>query len=470
MSGYWKYGLAQQEAVFYVYFRDYPFEGGYVVSAGQETLLEYLSGYRFEKKALDYLATQRTASGKPMFEEAFLRYLEQLKLTCEIIAVAEGSVVFTQAPILRISGPILQCQLLEGAILNIFGFQSLIATKAARICSIAAPDPIMEFGFRRAQGLQAANWASRAAYIGGVTSTSNVAAGAQYGIPLNGTHAHSWVMSFGDEKEAFARYAELMPENCTLLVDTYDSLVGIERAIAIGKEMKQKNKKLRGIRIDSGDLAYLSQEIRLRLDNAALHDVDIIASGNINEHTIASLKQQKAKISAWGIGTHLSTAFDHPALGAVYKLSALKQEKKWRGKMKISSSSQKVSIPGRLQVQRFRDSNGMMVADMIFDQDDRISPPYHITSLKDSIKTRRLDASLLEGEPLLQPMPRPDSGNLSLARLRAEKELKQLHPSIRRLMNPHLYPIGLEETLYLRRQKMMQELLSRKETDDPSPT
>ena len=452
--GYWKYGKHNQQAVFTLYFRENPFQGGYVIAAGQQTVSEYLQSYSFGQKALSFLSEQRTRSGeRPLFSEEFLRYLEDMRLNCEVRAVQEGRLVFPQAPMLRISGPILQCQLLEGPLLNILGFQSLIATKATRVCLAAKGDSVMEFGLRRAHGLQAANWASRAAYIGGVESTSNLSAGLQYGIPLSGTHAHSWVMSFSSEEEAFTRYAELMPEDCVLLVDTYDTLQGIRRAVEVGKAMATIGKKLQALRIDSGDLAYLSQQARQQLDNAELQNVKIIASGDIDEYIIETLKQQKANIAAWGVGTHLSTSFSQPTLGAVYKLSALKHKNRWQGTMKVSSTSHKANIPGRLQLRRFSQPDGAMVADMIYDQQDKIQKKCTIISPHDPIKKRHLDTTQLQQEEMLQPLLRAEVPFKALqrAKSRCTDELKKLHPSILRLTNPHIYPVGLEQQLYQRR-------------------
>ena len=459
---YWKHNRHQMRAVFYVFFRENPFEGGYVVSSGQRSIAEYLDRYRFDTVALDFLAHQKDTDGRPLFEDGFLSYLQNLRLEIEIEAPQEGEVVFPYEPVLKISGPILECQLLEGPLLNIFGFQSLIATKAARIVIEAHPDPVMEFGLRRAHGLQAASWASRAAYIGGVDSTSNVAAGLQYGIPLMGTHAHSWIMSFDDERTAFRAYASAMPNNCVLLVDTYDTRQGIQHAIEVAKEMASQGRRLHAIRIDSGDLTYLSQIARRALNEEGLEDVGIIASGDIDEHIIASLKQQKATISAWGVGTQLSTAFTQPALGAVYKLAAIEEKDGWRGVMKLSDSSQKVSIPGILSVSRFREPEGLIVADMISDQSLTTKDEYTIISPHDPVKRRKLSTRKLDEEPLLHPLPRPSTPvvqALEEARHYAAAALDRLHPSIRRIKNPHTYPVGLEQNLYNTRIRMIEERL-----------
>ena len=456
--GYWKADRHELAAVFYLYFRENPFQGGYVVSAGQRTVAEYLEKYYFGQEALDFLAEQRNSMGDPLFEKGFLNYLKELRLSVQIECIEEGRVAFPSEPLLKISGPILECLLLEGPLLNIIGFQSLIATKAARISEAAQPDPVMEFGLRRAHSLQAASWASRAAYIGGIESTSNVAAGLQYGIPLRGTHAHSWIMSFDSELEAFRSSASLLPQECTLLVDTYETQQGIQNAIQVGKEMAQKGQQLQAIRIDSGDLAYLSQEARRQLDEAGLKEVQIIASGDIDEHIILSLKQQKASVSSWGVGTQLSTSFSQPALGAVYKLCAIQSKNGWKSIMKVSDTLQKASIPGRLELFRFSQRDGAFVADMITEQGTPPSSTYTIISPHDPIKRRVLDTHLIESDPLLRPLntsPLSAHSILEQARARCQRDLSRLHPTIRRIKYPHVYPVGLEEQLYKKRIEMM---------------
>ncbi|MEQ8534691.1 MAG: nicotinate phosphoribosyltransferase, partial [Imperialibacter sp.] len=350
--GYWKSGKADQKAVFNLFFRNNPFGGGYTVACGLEYVVDYLNNFHFSKQDLNYLAETTGNDGQPLFEPAFLEYLANLKFTCDIEAVPEGTIVFPHEPMVRVTGSILQCQLIETPLLNLINFQTLVATKASRIYQAAGGDPVMEFGLRRAQGIDGALAASRSAFIGGCTSTSNVMAGKLFGIPVSGTHAHSWVMSFDSEQEAFETYAEAMPNNTVLLVDTYDTEEGIRQAIAVGKVMQAKGQQLMGIRIDSGDLAYFSQMAREMLDEAGLKHVKVVASNDLDENLIQSLKLQEAKIDVWGIGTKLVTAYDQPALGAVYKLSAIENNGKWEYKLKLSEQTVKMNNPGIQQVKR----------------------------------------------------------------------------------------------------------------------
>src|SRR6267154_3372436 len=288
--GYWKTGKADQEAVFHLLFRKQPFQGGFTLCCGLADSIQYLRGFKFEKSDLEYLGQLKGNDGKRLFEPGFLKYLGSLKLRLDVDAIPEGTVVFPQEPLLRIRGSILQGQLVETALLNLLNFQSLIATKAARVCLAAKGDPVVEFGLRRAQGIDGALTASRAAYIGGCRGTSNVLAGKVFGIPVKGTHAHSWVMSFDDELESFEAYARAMPNNCVFLVDTYNTLEGVRHAAVAGQKLKAAGHRMIGIRLDSGDLAYLSIEARKILDEAGLEDASILASNDLDEHIIASLK------------------------------------------------------------------------------------------------------------------------------------------------------------------------------------
>lgn len=264
--GYWKTGLAQRQAVFHLHFRKWPFEGGFAIAAGLETAIRFLQDFRFSKSDLEYLASLINPGGTPLFEKEFLTFLSGFQFACDVDAVPEGSLIFPYDPLLRVKGPIWQAQLLESPMLNLLNFQTLIATKAARICLAASPDPVIEFGMRRAQGIDGAISASRAAYIGGCAATSDVIAGKLFGIPVRGTHAHSWVMAFDEEMEALKTFADIMPQGCILLIDTYDSIQGAKRAVSVARAMKEKGCDLFGVRLDSGDLAHLSIEIRKILD------------------------------------------------------------------------------------------------------------------------------------------------------------------------------------------------------------
>lgn len=353
--GYWRAGRARQQAVFHLYFREEPFDGAYAIAAGLEPAIEYLRTLRFTTEDLDYLASTR------QFPDDFLRFLGELRFSCDVDAIPEGTVVFAMEPLLRVRGSILEAQIVETALLNFINFQTLIATKAQRIVCAARGDPVIDFGLRRAQGKDGALAATRAAFIGGVGSTSNVLAGAVYGIPVKGTHAHSWVMSFDSELEAFETWAEVLPEASLFLVDTYDTLKGVEHAIEIGKRLRARGYEMAGIRLDSGDLAPLSIEARKMLDAAGFENAVIAASNELDEHAIVELKRAGAAIHLWGIGTRLITAFDQPALGGVYKLSAVQDDcGEWHGRVKRASHKQ--SVPGMLQVRRSPDG------DVIYDE------------------------------------------------------------------------------------------------------
>ena len=366
--GYWKAAVTEREAVFHLTFRRHPFKGRYTVACGLGTALELLQDFRFDSTDIEYLASLVGSRGKPLFEPEFLSYLGQLRLTCEIDAIPEGTLVFPHEPLVRVRGPLLQCQLLETLLLNVINFQTLIATKASRVVAAAAGDPVFEFGLRRAHGPDGGLSASRAAYIGGCSATSNVLAGKRYGIPVRGTHAHSWVMAFDSEEQAYAEWSRSMPDNCVFLVDTYDSIQGVRNAIRQGLELRKRGHDMIGIRLDSGDLAALSIEARRMLDAAGLNDAKIVASNDLDEYAITELKQQGARVDIWGVGTRLVTAYDEPALGGVYKLSAMRDEAgEWVDKRKLSEEAGKTSIPGILQVRRTL-VDGVFIGDLIFDE------------------------------------------------------------------------------------------------------
>ena len=366
--GYWREGLADRSAVFHHYFRRAPFGGAFAVAAGLRTALQWLDDLRFQEEDIVYLASLRGQGGRPLFEDEFLDYLAGLAFECDVDAVAEGTVVFAQEPLVRVRGPLLQCQLVETALLNIVNFQSLIATKAARVCLAAGDDPVLEFGLRRAQGVDGGLSASRAAYIGGCAATSNVLAGKLYGIPVRGTHAHSWVLAFDSELEAFDAFARAMPHNCILLVDTYATREGVRRAIEVGIRLQERGTRLTGIRLDSGDLADLSIEARQLLDAAGLETTAVVASNDLDEYRIAALKERGARIGMWGVGTSIVSAKGESALGGVYKLSLLKDGSgNWQDKAKRSEDPAKASTPGMLQVRRFLGEGGGF-SDLLYDE------------------------------------------------------------------------------------------------------
>lgn len=457
-AAYWQAGNAEQESVFHLFFRKLPFAGGYAVAAGLELALEWLKDFRFSDEELKYLASLQGARGEPLFKQDFLEYLREMELELDIHAVPEGTVMFAHEPLLRVRGPIIQAQLVETALLNIVNFQTLIATKAARVCGAAEGGEVMEFGYRRAQGPDGGLSASRAAFIGGCAATSNVLAGMKYGIPVKGTHAHSWVMAFEDETQAFDKYAEAMPDNSILLVDTYDTLKGIEKAISTGRKLRKKGHELGGIRLDSGDLAWLSQQARTMLDEAGFPNAKIVASNDLDEHLITSLKRQDAKIDIWGVGTNLVTAADQPALGGVYKLAALRNKTgRWQSKIKFSEQRVKSSVPGRQQVRRFFDG-GFFAGDAIFRDGKPLGNPVEIVD-----PLTRLRKKVLKGDfqdllvPVMVGGKKTLDESLITARERCRSQIAMLHPATRRLENPHIYPAGLERGLWEEREIMLQD-------------
>jgi len=458
--GYWKSGIADREAVFHLFYRKKPFKGGYAISAGLELAIDAIAHFRFDQSDLNYLKTLKGADGTDLFESSFIDYLQQLEFQCSIDAVPEGRLIFENEPIVRVKGPLLQAQLIETILLNIINFQTLIATKAARICNAADGAPVMEFGLRRSQGIDGGLSASRAAFIGGCSGTSNVLAGKLFGIPVKGTHAHSWIMSFSNELEAFEQYAATMDNNCTLLVDTYDTRQGILNAIHVGKALKQRGKQLLAVRIDSGDLAYLSQMAREMLDAAGLEDTKIIASNDLDEYILESLHDQNAQLDSLGVGTKLVTAYDQPALGGVYKLSALRNsDGVWENKIKLSEQLIKINIPGIQQVRRFHDK-GQLVADMIYDIEDECPAQPTIVDPNDATKIKKISSDSVEYEDLLVPIFK--EGQLvykkpSLTEIQnlAKTELSRVHVGIKRFVNPHVYIVGLERRLFDKRLRLI---------------
>jgi nicotinate phosphoribosyltransferase len=457
--GYWKQGRDHQRAAFHLYFRKTPFHGGFAIACGLAEAMEVLAGLRFDEADLAYLRTLQGNDGLPLLESGFVDFLGRMHWDIDIDAVAEGTAVFPNEPLLRVSGPILQCQLVETLLLNVINFQTLIATKAARVCLAAGGDDVLEFGLRRAQGIDGALAASRAAYIGGCAATSNVLAGKLFDIPVRGTHAHSWVMSFDTEMQAFEAYAQAMPNNCVFLVDTYDTLEGVRHAVAVGQQLKPRGHRMIGIRLDSGDLAYLSQEARKLLDDAGLRDARIFASNDLDEQVIESLKFQGAAIAVWGVGTNLVTGGEQSALGGVYKLTALQNEDGgWTPRIKASDVAAKSSIPGLLQIRRYS-RHGSVVADAIFDERLGISPTPTIVDPADPIRRKLIPADV-EFEDLLRPVMRQgkligELPGLTATRAEVKQQLARLYPGIKRLANPHLYPVGLEETLAGKRTEML---------------
>lgn len=454
--GYWKSGIDRREAVFHLLFRQNPFDSGFSIAGGLGPAIDFLTDLQFTDDDLAYLDSLH------LFEKEFLDHLRGVRFECDLDAIAEGSVVFQQEPLLRVRGPLLQAQIVETALLNIINFQTLIATKAARICHAAAGDPVLEFGLRRAQGNDGAVAASRAAFLGGCFATSNVLAGKEFGIPVRGTHAHSWVMVFDTESEAFEAYARVMPDNCLLLVDTYDTLEGVRNAVAVGRKLREAGHELAGVRLDSGDLAYLSIEARKILDEAGFSGAAIVGSNELDEHIIESLKQQGAAINMWGVGTRLVTAYDQPALGGVYKLALIRDEHgEWQYRVKLSEQNAKITTPGMLQVRRYETDEDGFIGDMIFDElqtaedPTTIIDPFDITRRKifpPNARSRDLLEPVFRGGRLVYTAP-----SLADSRQHAIEQLQRLHPGIKRLVNPHVYPVGLETSLHERRTRLILE-------------
>lgn len=447
---YWKSGTADKESVFHLFFRKAPFGNAFTVACGLRYTIDFLQNFRITESDTEYLSTLRGADQKPLFSDEFLQHLRELRFQCDVDAVPEGTIVFPQEPMLRISGSLLECQLLETALLNLWNFQTLIATKSIRIREAAGSAKVVEFGARRAQGPDGALTAAYAAYIGGCDSTSNVLAGKIFGIPVTGTHAHSWVMSFEDERTAYDTYAKCMPNNCIFLVDTYDTLEGVRHAIETGRRLRSEGHEMQGIRLDSGDLAYLSIEARKLLDEGGFPDAVIVATNDLDESIISSLKLQGARIDVWGVGTKLITGYDQPALGGVYKLAAIRNPgERWTYKIKLSEQSIKVSTPGLQQIRRFM-ADGLYIGDAIYDLENAPGDTCTIVDPFDMTRRKKMVAD--SSTDLLVPIFRrgklvytiPDNETIKTS---VYDQLTKFHPSIRRLLNPHEYPVGLELSL-----------------------
>jgi nicotinate phosphoribosyltransferase len=466
-SAYWKAGGHGREVVFELFFRQAPFGGGFAIASGLSSAVELLERFGFDPTDLDYLEGLRGADSRPLFEERFLEVLAQLRFSGHLDAIPEGTVVFGHEPLLRIEAPILECQLLETGLLNALNFQTLIATKASRVRLAAGTDVLLEFGLRRAQGLDGGLTASRAAYVGGCDATSNVLAGKRFGIPVQGTHAHSLVMFFEDEPAAFEAFAQAQPANCVLLVDTYDSLGGVRHAIEAGRSLRERGFDLRGIRLDSGDLTSLARAARRMLDEAGFREAAIVASGDLDEHAIAELKAVGAPIRVWGVGTRLATAYDEPALGGVYKLVGLRREDgSLAPRMKLSDDPAKATLPGAHQVRRYRQEE-RFVADVIYALERPPTPGSAWLDLSDPSRRRRLDASLAY-EDLLRPIFREGKriGELpspQQARERTLDQLGHLPEGAKHLRNPEPYPVGIDADLHALRERLAGEVRKRRE-------
>ena len=459
MNGYLRNGKQEDVAVFDLFFRRNNVIT-YSVAAGLEQAVDYIRSIRFSEEDIAYLRSLG------LFDEEFLEYLRTFRFTGDLYAVPEGTVVFPEEPIITVRAPILEAQFVETALLNIVNHQTLIASKSAKVSYAAKGDTVMEFGLRRAQGPDAGVYGARASVIGGCRSTSNVLAGKLFDIPVAGTHAHSWVMNFPSEYEAFRAYAKLFPDACLLLVDTYDTLrSGVPNAIRVFDELRASGHEPKGIRLDSGDLAYLSKRARKMLDDAGYPNAIICASGDLDEYLINSLKNQGAKIDLWGVGTKLITSADMPALGGVYKLSALYPAGSGMiPKIKLSDNSDKITNPAFKDVYRIYDKkSGKAEADLIVVRGEKIdeSKPLTIFHPKETWKrttftdyrVRPLTEQVLRGGELVRPLP-------SLADIcaYAEREKESFWDEYKRPDNPHVYKVDLSQQLFDIKNKLISEI------------
>ena len=434
------------DVVFDMFFRRQPFSGGFTVFAGLDDLIDRIERFRFTDEDIAYLETVG------LFEADFLEYLREFRFSGKLFAMREGSIVFPGEPLIRVQAPLVEAQLIEGMLLNTINFQTLIATKSARVYCASNGGLVLEFGLRRAQGQDGAMSATRAAYIGGAAATSNTLAGRVYGIPVKGTMAHSWVMAFGSEQESFDRYAELYPESTILLIDTYSTLgSGIECAIETGKRMKAQGHKI-GVRLDSGDLEYLSKEVRRRLDEAGLEDATITASNELNEEIIHQLITSESPIDSWGVGTNMVTGGEDSSLTGVYKLAA-KGDGNLQPTIKVSNQPAKTTNPGIKQVYRFRNASNTPLADLIALEGEEIEEGRRYTFNHPDLSARRFEmAHYASIEPLLQP--KMDSGRrvadrVPLSELRdyCIASLEEFDHTFKRIINPHIYKVSLSDSL-----------------------
>lgn len=457
--GYFKQGMHKTECVFDLFYRRNAGESAFSVMAGLEQAIDYLNDLHFDDENIAYLRSLK------LFDEDFLKELQNTRFTGELYAMPEGSIIFPNEPIVRVRAPLFEAQLIETALLNIINHQTLIATKAARVVYAAAGDEVIEFGCRRAQGPDAAVYGARATYIAGVKSTSNVLAGEKFGIPVRGTHAHSWVMGFPTELSAFRAYAETFPDACMLLVDTYDTLKsGVPNAITVFKELKEKGHKPLGIRLDSGDLAYLSKEARKMLDAAGMQEVGICASNDLDESLIRELKNQGAKIDTWGVGTKLITGGETPALGGVYKLAAEWQNGAFVPKMKLSENISKMTTPGYKKIFRLynKDTNKAL-ADLICLEEEEIDAnqplrifhpfePWKNKLLENFVARELLVPIFVKGEQVYQLPTLQEIADY------CSSEMTTIWDEYRRHVNPQTYKVDLSDKLYDLKQELIKEL------------
>lgn len=464
MQVYYQQGIHEKHAVFEVYFRKEPFQNGYAVFAGLERIVQYLEQLQFSSSDLAYLADQ----GYPA---DFLDYLARLEMSLTVRSAREGDLVFANEPIVQIEGPLAQCQLVETAILNIVNYQTLIATKARRIKTVIEDEPLLEFGTRRAQEMDAAIWGTRAAFIGGANATSNVRAGKLFGIPVSGTHAHALVQAYGNDYEAFKAYASTH-RDCVFLVDTYDTLkIGVPAAIRVAKEMGDRIRFL-GVRLDSGDMAFMSKKVRQQLDEAGFPDAKIYASNDLDENTILNLKMQKAKIDVWGVGTKLITAYDQPALGAVYKMVSIEDDHGvLQDTIKLSSNAEKVSTPGKKQVWRVTSkTKGKSEGDYITFADTDVRELEEVYMFHPTYTYIQKTVRDFEAVPLLVPIFEHGQRVYELPSLLdiqryANAQFDRLWDEYKRVLNPQEYPVDLSKEVWDHKMNLIEQV--RQQTSNP---
>lgn len=452
LAGYHAEGMLEEPAVFDLFFRDNPFQGGYAVFAGLGPVLDYLEGLRFTDDDLAYLQSLQ------LFAPVFLDYLRTFRFRGRVSAPPEGTVVFAHEPLLTVEGTLAESQFVETALLNAVNFQTLVATKAARIAHAAAGKTVIEFGLRRAQGPDGGLSVARAAAVGGITSTSNVLAGQRYGLPVKGTHAHSWVMAFADELTAFRAYAAAFPDHCILLVDTFDTLTsGIPNAIIVARELRAAGHELRGIRLDSGDLAWLSREARRLFNAAGFPAVQIVASNELDEQVIEAIRAEGGCIDIYGVGTRLATCAGDGggALGGVYKLV----ECSGIPRMKTTSDITKATLPGRKEVWRVLDANGTLLLDVIACPGEELRPemtvydptnPARHLTLPEGMRLKPLREPVLDAGRRLRPDP-----SLATMTGHCKTELTTLPEGCLRILNPHRYKVAISPALHHLRESLM---------------
>lgn len=456
LAGYLEEGMAEEPAVFDLFFRHNPFQGGYAVFAGLETALSFLESINFTEDELEYL------QGLGIFRPRFIDFLRSFRFRGKVTAAPEGTVVFANEPLVTVEAPLAQAQLVETALLNIINFQTLVATKAARIVNAAAGGTVLEFGLRRAQGPDGGVSEARAAYVGGVKSTSNVLAGKLFGIPVKGTHAHSWIMAFPDELAAFRAYAEVFPDTCILLVDTYDTLKsGIPNAITVARELRAKGHELAGVRIDSGDLAYLSREARRMLDEAGFPDAKIVASNELDEFVIESMRREGSRVDIYGVGTRLATCAGEGggALGGVYKLVRIDG----RPKLKVTSDIAKATLPDRKRILRAVTPDGSFVLDVICLYDEVVAPGDTVFDPLNPLQSVTIphDAGFVAVRSVaMEGGARTSAHKPSLDEMadRSREQLSRLPQGCLRFINPHKYKVSISRGLNDLRLRLMDEV------------